>query len=420
MDAVIAHQYGTRQTVACIGSAITEKHIQQLKKLTKQVTLALDPDAAGVAATEHGIQEALKGFDRVVVPVPMPAEARTSTTRGRKRQEPRGIIRLEEQVDAEINVLQLPVGEDPDEVIRRDLALWENAVKNPLPLVDYYFVAHTSGLNLREPAGQAEAARRLLPIVAAISDRTRRDAYVRQLARMLRVDERSLNEDLQRLLRGQQTGVVAEFTDRRSDHTGSARTGGQQSRDGRGDPSRASREGEKGENNNGAQPHEAKISGLDRVGKDRLKWEDYLLGLLLINPGLSEHVCGIINDGDFAGTDTRELYHIFNSLYQRGSPPLHQPLESVMPAALQETIARVRKCVEERSSADVVSLVKEVKQNAFRLKRAHLLQSETEIRFLLQETNAVGDVTAYRQLYQQFMVVTRELRTINSAVRLHG
>ena len=73
VDAVIAHQYGTKQTVACIGSAITEKHIQQLKKLTKQVTLALDPDAAGVAATEHGIQEALKAFDRTVVPVPLAA-----------------------------------------------------------------------------------------------------------------------------------------------------------------------------------------------------------------------------------------------------------------------------------------------------------------------------------------------------------
>ena len=74
VDAIIAHQYGTRQTVACIGSAITEKHIQQLKKLTKQVTLALDPDAAGSAATEHGIQEALSTFDRVMPPFPYPPE----------------------------------------------------------------------------------------------------------------------------------------------------------------------------------------------------------------------------------------------------------------------------------------------------------------------------------------------------------
>ena len=125
VDAVIAHQYGTKQTVACIGSAITEKHIQQLKKLTKQVTLALDPDAAGEAATEHGIQEALKTFDRTVVPVPLAAaRMTTSVVQGTNTIEPRGIIRLEEQVDAEINVLQLPPGEDPDEVIRRDFASW--------------------------------------------------------------------------------------------------------------------------------------------------------------------------------------------------------------------------------------------------------------------------------------------------------
>src|SRR3989441_2942461 len=166
VDAVIAHQYGTKQTVACIGSAITEKHIQQLKKLTKQVTLALDPDAAGATATEHGIQEALKGFDRTVVPVPLAADARmTAGMKAGKRNEPRGMIRLEEQVDAEINVLQLPPGQDPDEVIRQDFSLWSYAVAHPLPLVDYYFVAKTVGLDLRQPGGKTEAAKRLLPVI---------------------------------------------------------------------------------------------------------------------------------------------------------------------------------------------------------------------------------------------------------------
>src|SRR5216684_508173 len=156
VDAVIAHQYGTKQTVACIGSAITEKHIQQLKKLTKQVTLALDPDAAGATATEHGIQEALKAFDRSVVPVPLVADGRRTATRKEgKRNEPRGMIRLEEQVDAEINVLELPPGQDPDEVIRQDFSLWSYAVAHPIALVDYYFVAKTANLNLRQQIGRA-------------------------------------------------------------------------------------------------------------------------------------------------------------------------------------------------------------------------------------------------------------------------
>src|SRR6266699_257917 len=219
-DAIIAHQYGTKQTVACIGSAITEKHIQQLKKLTKQVTLALDPDEAGMAATEHGIQEALKAFDRTVVPVPLIADRRLMRSSGYKR-EPRGMIRLEEQVDAEINVVQLPMGEDPDEVIRHDFSAWSYAVAHPLPLVDYYFVAKTSGLNLREAADKSEAAKRLLPVIGSISDRVKRDAYLRKLATMISIDERSLNEELQRILRGQKsTSVIAVF----SDHTGQYRS----------------------------------------------------------------------------------------------------------------------------------------------------------------------------------------------------
>ncbi len=420
VDALIAHQYGTKQTVACIGSAITEKHIQQLKKLTRQVTLALDPDAAGIAATEHGIQEALKGFDRTVVPVPMPAEERSAATYGRKRQEPRGIIRLEEQVDAEINVLQLPAGEDPDEVIRRDLAIWENAVRHPLPLIDYYFVARTTDLNIREAAGKAEAAHRLLPIVATISDRAKRDVYLRQLAHMLHMDERSLNEELRRVLHGQQTsGVVAKFSER-AEQRGEFKRGQSQ-----GERVASRNEGEGsdlGEDGKGSdkQRREARVSGLDKTERDKLKWEDYLLGLLLQNPALSEHVCGIINDGDFAGTDTRELYRIINAVYQRGSSPLPQSWETAVPAALQETVGRVRRCVETRSAADIGSLVKETRQCAFRLKRSRLLQSETELRFLISEAKEAGDATAERLLWHQVVTTARELRTINSAIPLHG
>jgi len=114
------------------------------------------------------------------------------------------------------------------------------------------------------------------------------------------------------------------------------------------------------------------------------------------------------------------LYRIFNSLYQRGSSPLNQPLNTIVPATLQETVERVRKCVETRSSADAASLVKDVKQGAFRLKRARLLQSETEIRYLLKEAEDEGDAATKRLLQHQFMVVTRELLTIDSAMHLHG
>ncbi len=421
VDAVIAHQYGTKQTVACIGSAITEKHIQQIKKLTKQVTLALDPDVAGEVATERGIQEALKAFDRTIVPVPLSALPKGQSPKNRINAA--GMIRLEEQVDAEINVLQLPPGEDPDEFIRRDYQAWLHAVSHPIPLIDYYFVAKTSDLDLRQPNDQSEAAKRLLPVIGLVTDRTKREAYTSRLAAMIRVDERSLRETLQDVLRGlKPTSVRATFTDR--DEQRSSRkaeiTGYP--------PVLPDRQGSNGGETGRAEDAQGQRKniptsgtfGLDRKGNNRVKWEDYLIGLLLTNPGLSTQVCGIINDGDFAGTDTRELYRIFNSVDQRGSSPLFQSLEQTVPSALLATIDRARKSVESRSPKEGAGLAKEAVQCATRLKRAQLLQSNTELQYLMKEAKDAGESEAVQQFQQQLLAIHRQLRTIDSAMHLHG
>jgi DNA primase len=430
VDAVIAHQYGTKQTVACIGSAITEKHIQQIKKLTKQVTLALDPDEAGMAATEHGIQEALGAFERKIVPVPLSA-----TPAGRSSKDPnnaRGIIRLEERVDVDINVMRLPSDKDPDEVIRQDLAKWVYAVSHPLPLIDYYFEARTADLDLQEPSGRTEAAKRLLPILGMIRDRVERDAYARKLARMTRVDEFTLLRDLQEMMKGQKSNsVVAAF----SDHTGQNRfvrgaesverqsilgnqslpvddlSGAEDSREGSVPPFPA----------NNQQGQKSQVTfGLDKRIRNRIKWEDYLIGLLLQNPELFPHVCGIITDGDFAGTDTRELYRVFNSVYQRDASPLFQYFEQFVPSALLESVNRARVSVESRSPLEGAGLVKDAVQCATRLKRACLIQSNTELQYLVRGAKEGGDGAIVQQLQQQLMDIHRQLRTIDSAMHLQG
>ena len=423
VDAVIAHQHGTKQTVACIGSAITEKHIQQLKKLTRQVTLALDPDAAGESATEHGIQEALKTFDRIVVPIPL---ATSNPVAGsRKRYEPRGMIRLEEQVDAEINVLQLPAGEDPDEVIRENAALWDYAVAHPVPLVDYYFRVKTTDLNLKEPAGKTEAARRLLPIIGMISDRVKRDAYMRKLSAMISIDERTLFDELQRVLREQKTtSVIAQFSAPLGQQHVSRKNGGGSHTSAQG---QAATEfpGEGGEppdvGARGALEEESRTAlGLDKRKSDTLQWEDYLIGLLLHNPGLSQHVCGIITDGDFAGTDTRELYHILNSDFQRGSSSLHEPLEQLVPSALLTTVKRAWERIESGTPLDGTGQEKDAVQCATRLKRTRLVQSNIEHQYALRDAQDTGDVALEQQLRRKLLAIHQQLRTIDSATHLQG
>jgi DNA primase len=420
VDAVIAHQYGTKQTVACIGSAITEKHIQQLKKLTKQVTLALDPDEAGSAATERGIQEALKAFDRTVVPIPL-ASGRIEE-RGAQKLQPRVLIRLEEQVDAEINVLQLPEGEDPDEVIRRDFSTWFYAVSHPLPLIDYYFVVKTSGLNLKEPNGKTEAARRLLPVIGMIHDRIKRDAYLRKLATLISIDERTLHEGLQRVLREQKgVGVTASFsapTERR--FLGPADQHSAITQDTESDESQWTGRGDKVGSQTEITVQKHQGIRLDNGRSDKIQWEDYLIGLLLRNPGLYPRIYGIIDDGDFAGTDTRELYRILNSLYQRGSSPSHQPLEQYIPSALLETVTRAQRSVESKFPKDEIGQIKDAVQCATRLKRNRLVQLNTELQYLIREAIDDGDRAVVRQLQQQLRTIHQQLRTIDSATHLQG
>ena len=187
MDAVVTHQYNYRNVVACIGSAITEKHIKQIKKLTRRVTLALDPDAAGESATLRGITVAQQAFDRVVVPIPGPssdsarARERGWSQKG-QRGEPRGMVRFEEQVDAEITVARLPAHEDPDEFVRRDPPGWQQAIDNAQPLIDFLIEAETEDLALNTPHGKLEAKRRLSPVIAGVRDRTLVEDYVGRLA----------------------------------------------------------------------------------------------------------------------------------------------------------------------------------------------------------------------------------------------
>jgi DNA primase len=138
------------------------------------------------------------------------------------------------------------------------------------------------------------------------------------------------------------------------------------------------------------------------------------------NPGLSSEICGIITDGDFTGTDTRELYHILNSFSQRGSSSLFVPLEQLVPSALLTTVERVRKSVESRSPTDGAGLRKDAVQCATRLKRLRLLQLNTEYQYVLRDAEHAGDVAVVQQVKRLLFDNQQLLRTIYTASRLQG
>ena len=55
MDTIAAHQFGYENTVACMGTALTEKQISILRRFSKNIIVALDADKAGLEATTRSI-----------------------------------------------------------------------------------------------------------------------------------------------------------------------------------------------------------------------------------------------------------------------------------------------------------------------------------------------------------------------------
>jgi DNA primase len=159
-----------------MGTALTEAQLRLLKRFTQRFVLALDSDVAGDQATLRGLDVARQVADREVVPVPTP----------------RGYIRFEERLAADIRIVSLPLGRDPDEVIRDSPARWAQMMAQAKPVMDYYFQALTADLDLGTARGKADAVRALGPLIAEVADRVQRNHYLQQLARMVQMDERSL------------------------------------------------------------------------------------------------------------------------------------------------------------------------------------------------------------------------------------
>ncbi len=182
MDTIAAHEHGFANVVASMGTALTERQVALLKRYTRNLILALDADAAGSEATLRGVRVVADNVDHEVVPV-------TNW---------RGVIRMQETLAADIRVLTMPTGRDPDEVIRNDSSLWPELVDASKPVLDYLFEAVTSRHDLHEPRERSVVSSELLPMVAAVSDRVVQSHYLQQLARITRVDEQTLRLEMRR------------------------------------------------------------------------------------------------------------------------------------------------------------------------------------------------------------------------------
>ena len=162
MDVITTHQNGFNNVVASMGTSVAEKQVGILKKLTKNMALALDADAAGEEAMLRAV-----GYENTL--------------------------------GAEVKVIILPGGKDPDDVIKEDITIWQNLLEEALPIVDYTFNMVTAELDLDTAKGKSLAVDKLLPIVAEMKDTVRQAHYLQKLARLAEVSPHILEATLGRI-----------------------------------------------------------------------------------------------------------------------------------------------------------------------------------------------------------------------------
>ncbi len=415
MDAIVVYQHGFRNIVAVIGSALTEKHVHHIKKLTRRVTLALDPDAAGESATVRGIQVAQRAFDRIAIPVPAAAPGAPTNRKG----EPKGLVRFEEQVDAEITVARLPPHEDPDEFVRRDPDGWRLAIERAQPLIDFLIEAETAGLALDTPQGKAEARNRLLPVIAEARDRTLADEYIGRLAQKLRLDKIELRRDLaltrQRLDR--ETRAARQREQTQEAPGGDANTGAN---------SAASAESVVFKYPLSAPDHSGRgyssSSASGGLSENALfaeqTLEAYCLGLALVFPATWAEVAAILDARDFATPELRALYDALASLsasaFGVSEPHASDDFINSLHPLLRAAAEHARGEIGERER-DTAHLIKDARDASYRLKSLRLKSEMAELDALQREAEQASDSESLRMLLARKAQLLVQRRAIDSA-----
>jgi DNA primase len=176
LDVILLHQAGFTNTVSPMGTAINEDQLRLLNKFAHRVLLALDADAAGEKATLRGLELARNAMQHETELV----------------FDAHGLLRHEARLKADVRVTMLPPGMDPDEVVLRDPEEWKKILESARPIVVHVMETLAKGQDLNDAKVKTSIASQVLPLIEDVPSPIERDTYRQQLARMLKVDERSL------------------------------------------------------------------------------------------------------------------------------------------------------------------------------------------------------------------------------------
>lgn len=163
-DVISMHQAGVSNTLASSGTALTVSQLRLIRRFTKNLTIVFDGDEAGINAALKGINLALS-------------------------------------LELNVRVVLLPEGNDPDTFAKSKssdelIKYLETKAQNFI----LFKAEQLKGISLNEPVKRAQLMSDMMRSVAEVPSQILRAEYIRQAAKLLETDEKSLYTELARIM----------------------------------------------------------------------------------------------------------------------------------------------------------------------------------------------------------------------------
>ena len=157
MDLLASHQSGWTNTLAASGTAFTQEHASLIRRMTENLVIALDADAAGIKAAGRAAREALKG-------------------------------------GLNVKVARLPEGQDPAELIQKEgKDAWSKAIREAKDIITFLLDVleeHSKGSDWLRRSVESV----VLPYLGDVTSPIAREQYVKEIAKRLGVSESAVAE----------------------------------------------------------------------------------------------------------------------------------------------------------------------------------------------------------------------------------
>jgi len=165
-DVLITQQYEFNNVAASLGTALTARQIDLIKRFTDMVLIAYDADSAGNMAT-------LRSLDLLV------------------------------KAGLEVKVIDLPQGYDPaDFLIKKGRTSFQNLIDGSLSLIDYKLKLLYSKNSIKTIEGKVKVIKGIIPTLSIMGDENELRAQIVKISEELKLTEEAIRIDLVKYKKG--------------------------------------------------------------------------------------------------------------------------------------------------------------------------------------------------------------------------